>query len=101
MIAAAVDNVHQILGWLFVVTVVGCWLIWRYHERVKPRRDEFERQWQQRFEPNLPNVSAYPPRNEQRAWVDDEYVRLIGSLPDDHLPPDWRDWTPKATTHGC
>ena len=67
MIGAAVHNAQAILGWAFVIIVVGCWLIWRYYERVKPRRAEFERQWQQRFEPNLPNVAAYPSRADRMA----------------------------------
>jgi len=100
MIGAAVHNAQAILGWAFVIIVVGCWLIWRYYERVKPRRAEFERQWQQRFEPNLPNVAAYPSRADGTAIVDDEYLRLMHDLPDDHLPADWRDWTPRAGAHG-
>ena len=96
MIAADVYAVQAFLGWMAVIILVGCYVIWRYYERVKPRRDEFERQWQRRFEPNLPNVAAYPSRADRTAIVDDEYLRLMQELPDDHLPADWRLWGDKS-----
>jgi hypothetical protein len=98
MFAADVDAIHQLLGWLFVVIVTGCFLIWRYAETVRPKRERFEREWQRRFEPNLPNVAPYAQHAERDAQVevDHAYLRLMDNLPDDHLPADWRLWGDKS-----
>ena len=98
MLAADVYAVQALLGWMAVTILVGCYVIWRYYERVKPRRAEFERQWQRRFEPNLPNVAPYAQHAERDAQleVDAAYLRLMNELPDDHLPADWRLWGDKS-----
>jgi hypothetical protein len=98
MFAADVDAIHQLLGWLFVLTVTGCFLIWRYAETVRPKRDRFEKEWQRRFEPNRPHVPPYRQWTEADAQlkIDETYMRLMHELPDDHLPGDWRQWGDKA-----
>ena len=92
------NAVQELLGWLFVVTVVGSWVMWRLHEYRRPRRERFEAEWQRRFEPNRPNAGERPQWGDDDAehWVDAEFVRLMQSLPDDHLPADARDWGDKA-----
>lgn len=90
------EAVLQILGWMFVVLVVGGYVIYHYSRIRNANEAEFERQWQRLFEPNLPHVPLYPPWNEELHHVDDDYMRMMESLPDDHLPEDWRDWGDKS-----
>ena len=96
MTAANVNAVQELLGWLFVVTVVGCYGLWRLHEYRRPRRERFETEWQRRFEPNRANVPNHPQWTEDQELIDAEYVRLMHDLPDDHLPADWRAWGDKS-----
>lgn len=92
------ETVVTAMGWFFVATVVGCYLIWRYYEHVKPRRERFDAEWQRRFEPNrqwVPEHRQWTEDDEQQV-VDAEYVRLMQRPPDDHMPSDWRCWGDKA-----
>lgn len=98
VLAADVNAVQQLLGWLVVLTTVGCWVIWRVYEVRKPRRERFEAEWQRRFEPNRQWVPEHRQWTEAdaQAKIDADYVRLMQELPDDHLPSDWRKWGNKA-----
>ena len=93
MTATNVQAVQELLGWLFVVTTVGSYAIWRLHEYRKPRRARFEAEWQARFEPNRPHAGERPQWADDAAEhvVDAEYLRLMHELPDD-----WREWGDKA-----
>lgn len=95
------DDLNQVvldfLGWMFVVSCVGAFIVWRVSLIRADNEARFDQQWQQRFEPNRPNVGERPQwGDDDPTWVDDEYVRLMQALPDDHLPADWRDWGDKA-----
>jgi hypothetical protein len=89
--------VLELLGWLFVATIVGSYIVWRVYEYRRPRRERFEAEWQARFEPNRPNAGERPQWGDNEpTWVDAEFVRLMQALPDDHLPADAREWGDKA-----
>lgn len=90
------EAVLHVMGWFFVILVTGAYVIYHYTRIRNANEAEFERQWQQKFEPNLPNVPLYPPHNEEFHYVDSEFLRLMETLPNDHLPEDWRDWGDKA-----
>jgi hypothetical protein len=98
VLAADVNAVHQLLGWLVIAITVGSYLIWRYYEYVQPRRDRFNAEWQRHFEPNRQWVPEHRQWTEAdaQAKIDADYLRLMQQLPDDHLPADWRKWGNKA-----
>lgn len=92
-----VNAVQELLGWMFVISTVGCWIIWHVSRIRRTNLEQFEQAWQQRFEPNRPNVPDAPQWDDgDLSILDDEYARLMGHLPDDHLPSDWRKWGDKA-----
>lgn len=93
-----VNAVQELLGWLFVVSTVGCFVMWHVSRIRRRNVDQFERAWQRKFEPNKPNVPAAPQwaETDAEAIVDAEYLRLMQAMPDDHLPANAAAWGPST-----
>lgn len=98
MIATSANAVQELLGWMFVISTVGCWIIWHVSRIRRTNLHQFEQAWQQKFEPNRPNVPHAPQWTETDAQtaVDDEYWRFMHQLPDDHLPANAAAWGPST-----
>lgn len=93
------EAVLTVMGWFFVITCVGSYIVYHVARIRRANLDHFEQAWQRRFEPNRPNVPEAPQWNDaQPSLLDHEYLRLMEHLPDDHLPADWRQWGDKAGT---
>ena len=79
---------------MFVISAVGSWVIYHVSRIRRQNLDQFEQAWQQHFEPNRPNVPEAPrwKEDEEDLIVDQEYLRLMQGLPDDHFPSNQRMW---------